>query len=126
MQCTASQGLKLCKVVDQVAVLVFGLRGHVVKLLDVALPDAQSEDLNPAFPQSRRYWSRVAAVGVAVGDQEDDLGGVGSGVAQDSLSGGTKNRTSVSPFSVSRRYQDPDEPLMTTVLASMLSSATQI
>lgn len=97
-----------------------------MKLLDVALPDAQSEDLNPAFPQSRRYWSRVAAVGVAVGDQEDDLGGVGSGVAQDSLSGGTKNRTSVSPFSVSRRYQDPDEPLMTTVLASMLSSATQI
>lgn len=90
MQCAASQGLKLCKVVDQVAVLVFGLRGHVVKLLDVALPDAQSEDLNPAFPQSRRYWSRVAAVGVAVGDQEDDLGGVGSRVAQDLLSGGTK------------------------------------
>lgn len=115
MQRTASQGLKLCKVVDQVAVLVFGLRGHVVKLLDVALPDAQSEDLNPAFPQSCRYRSRVAAVGVAVGDQEDDLGGVGSRVTQDLLSGGTKNRISVSPFSVSRRYKDLNELLMTTV-----------
>lgn len=90
MQCMASQGLKLCKVVDQVAVLVFGLRCHVVKLLDVALPDAQSEDLYPAFPQSRRYRSRIAAVGVAVSDQEDDLGGVGSRVTQDLLSGGTK------------------------------------
>lgn len=85
MQRTASQGLKLCEVVNQVAVLVFGLRSHVVKLLDVALPDAQSEDLNPAFPQSRRYWPRVAAVGVAVGDQEDDLAGVGSRVTQDLL-----------------------------------------
>lgn len=66
--------------------LLFGLWGHVVKLLDVALPDAQSEDLNPAFPQSRRDRPRVAAVGVAVGDQEDDLGGVGSGGTQDLLS----------------------------------------
>lgn len=57
-----------------------------MKLLDVALPDAQSEDLNPEFPQSRRDWPRVAAVGVAVGDQEDDLGGVGSGGTQDLLS----------------------------------------
>lgn len=57
-----------------------------MKLLDVALPDAQSEDLNPAFPQSCRHRPRVAAVGVAVGDQEDDLGGVGSGGTQDLLS----------------------------------------
>lgn len=57
-----------------------------MKLLDVALPDAQSEDLNPAFPQSCRDRPRVAAVGVAVGDQEDDLGGVGSGGTQDLLS----------------------------------------
>lgn len=56
-----------------------------MELLDVALPDAQSEDLNPAFPQSRRDRPRVAAVGVAVGDQEDDLGGVGSGGTQDLL-----------------------------------------
>lgn len=56
-----------------------------MELLDVALPDAQGEDLDAAFPQSRRHWPRVAAVGVAVGDQEDDLGGVGSGGAQDLL-----------------------------------------
>lgn len=97
-----------------------------MKLLDVALPDAQSEDLNPAFPQSRCYWSRVAAVGVPVGDQEDDLGGVGSRVTQDLLSGGKKHKTSVSPFSVSRVYKDPNELLVPTVLANMLSSTTQI
>lgn len=56
-----------------------------MQLLDVALPDAQSEDLNPAFPQSRRDWPGVAAIGVAVGDQEDDPGGVGSGGTQDLL-----------------------------------------
>lgn len=79
MQRTASQGLKLRKVVYEVAMLLFGLGGHVMKLLDVPLPDTQSEDLNPALPQSCRDRPRVAAVGVAVGDQEDDLGGVGSG-----------------------------------------------
>lgn len=80
MQRTTSQGLKLGKVVHQVAVLVLGLRGHVVKLPDVTLPDAQGEDLNTAFPQSCRYWPRVPAVRVAISDQENDFGGVGTGV----------------------------------------------
>lgn len=39
---------------------------------------------------------------------------------------GHKNRISVSPFSVSRIYKDTNELLMTTVLANMLSSTTQI
>lgn len=81
MQRTASQGLELCKVVHQVAVLVLGLRGHVVKLPDVTLPDAQGEDLHAAFPQSCRHRPRVPAVRVAIGDQENDLGGVTAGVA---------------------------------------------
>lgn len=85
MQRVAGQGLELGEVVNQVAVLVLGLRRHVVKLLDVALPDAQGEDLDPALPQGRRHRPGVAAVGVAVGDQEDDLAGVGSGVVQDLL-----------------------------------------
>lgn len=85
MQRTASQGLKLCKVVHQVAVLVLGLRGHVVKLPDVTLPDTQGEDLNTAFPQSCRHRPRVPAVRVAVGDQENDLGGISTRVTKDLL-----------------------------------------
>lgn len=85
MQCTPSQGLKLCKVVHQVAVLVLGVRGHVVELPDVTLPDAQSEDLDTTFPQSCRHWTRVAAIRVAVGDQENDLGGISTGVTEDLL-----------------------------------------
>lgn len=81
MQCMTSQGLELCKVVHQVAVLVLWLRGHVMKLPDVALPDAQGEDLDTSFPQSRRNWPRVPAVWVAVCNQEDHFGGVGTGVA---------------------------------------------
>lgn len=73
-----------------------------MKLLDVALPDAQGEDLNPALPQGRRDRPRVAAVGVAVGDEEDDLGGVGPGGTQDLLSGKrTKQKHPYHPFSVS-------------------------
>lgn len=85
MQCTTSQGLKLSKVVHQVAVLVLGLRGHVVKLPDVTLPDPQGEDLNTAFPQGCRHRPRVPAVRVAIGDQENDLGGVGARVTEDLL-----------------------------------------
>lgn len=85
MQCTTSERLKLCKVVHKVAVLVFGLRCHVVQLPDVALPDAQGEDLHAAFPQSGRHRPGVPAVGVAVGDEENDLGGVGTGVTEDLL-----------------------------------------
>lgn len=80
MQCTASQGLKLSKVVHQVAVLVLRLRGHVMKLPDVSLPDAQGEDLNTTFPQSCCHRPRVSAVRVAISDQENDLCGVGTGV----------------------------------------------
>lgn len=82
VESVTSQGLKLGKVVHQVAVLVLGLRGHVVELLDVALPDAQGEDLHAALPQSGRHRPRVPAVGVAVGDQENGPGGVGAGVAE--------------------------------------------
>lgn len=80
MQCTTSQGLKLCKVVHQVAVLVLGLRGHVVKLTYVTLPDAQGEDLNTTFPQSCRHWPGVPAVRVAISDQENYLCSVSTGV----------------------------------------------
>lgn len=75
----------------KVAVLVFGLRRHVVQLPDVSLPDAQSEDLDAALPQSGGHRPRVPAVGVAVGDQENDLGGVGAGVTQDLLREGGEN-----------------------------------
>lgn len=80
MQRAASQGLKLGEVVHQVAVLVLGLRGHVMKLSDVSLPDAQGEDLNATLPQRRRDWPRVPAIRVAVSDEENDFGGVGTGV----------------------------------------------
>lgn len=50
MQSTARQGLKLRKVVHQVAVLVLGMRGHVVEFPDVTLPDSQSENLHATFP----------------------------------------------------------------------------
>lgn len=86
VQRSASQGLELSKVVHQVAVLLLGLRGHVVQLPDVALPDAQGEDLHAALPQGRRHRPRVPTIGVAVGDQENGFGGVGAGVAQDLLS----------------------------------------
>lgn len=85
MQCAASQGLKLSKVVHQVAVLVLGLRGHVVELPYVTLPDAQSEDFNTSFPQSCCYWSRIPTVRVAISDEENDLGGVRAGMTQDLL-----------------------------------------
>lgn len=121
MQRVAGQGLELGEVVNQVAVLVLGLRGHVVKLLDVALPDAQGEDLNAALPQGRRHRPGVTAVGVAVGDQEDDLAGAGSGVVQDLLSEEPeeeekKNQTSVSAFLVFRL-----KLFLRPVLAKMLS-----
>lgn len=86
MQRTTSQGLKLGEVVHQVAVLVLGLGGHVVELPDVTLPDAQGEDLHTAVPQSCRHRPRVPAVRVAIGDEEDDLGGVTAGVTEDLLS----------------------------------------
>lgn len=85
MQCTTSQRLKLSKVVHQVAVLFFGLRGHVMELPDVTLPDSQSEDLNATFPQSCCHWPRVSAIRVAIGDQENYLGGIKAGVTQDLL-----------------------------------------
>lgn len=90
MQRTASQGLKLSEVVYQVAVLVLGMRGHVIELTDVPLPDPQGVDLHPLLPQSGRHWARVAPVGVAVRYQEDHLGGVGPRVTQDLLRGGEK------------------------------------
>lgn len=86
VQRSTSQGLELGKVVHQVAVLLLGLRGHVVQLPDVALPDAQGEDLHATLPQGRRHRPRVPAIGVSVGDQENGFGGVGAGVAQDLLS----------------------------------------
>lgn len=46
VQGPTSESLKLSKVVDQVAVLVFWVGGHVVKLPDVALPNAEGEDLH--------------------------------------------------------------------------------
>lgn len=86
MQCSTSQGLELSKVMHQVAVLVLWLRSHVVEFPDVALPDAQGEDLHTTFPQSRCHRPRVSAIGVAIGDQENGFGGVGTGVTQDLLS----------------------------------------
>lgn len=80
MQCSASQGLKLRKVMHQVAVLVLWLRSHVVEFPDIALPDAQGKDLHTTFPQSRRHRPRVSAIGVAISDQENGFGGVGTGV----------------------------------------------
>lgn len=56
-----------------------------MKLSDVPLPDAQGEDLNAALPQSRRDRPRVPAIRVAISDQEDDFGGVGTGVTKDLL-----------------------------------------
>ena len=88
MQRVAGQRLKLGEVVDQVAVLVLGLGRHVVELPDVPLPDAQGEDLHALLLQYQRHGPGVAAVGVAVRDQKDGLGGVGAGVAQDLLSEG--------------------------------------
>lgn len=85
MKSMTCQSLKLCKVMHQVAVLVFGLRCHVVELPYVSLPDAQSEDLNTSIPQSCSHRPRVSPVGVAISDQENNLGGVGSGVPQDLL-----------------------------------------
>lgn len=58
-----------------------------MQLPDVALPDAQGEDLHAALPQGRRHGPGVPAIGVAVGDEENGFGGVGAGVAQDLLSG---------------------------------------
>lgn len=52
-----------------------------MKLPDVALPDAQGEDLDTAFPQSRCDWPRIPAIRVAVCNQEDHFGGIGTGVA---------------------------------------------
>lgn len=57
-----------------------------MQLPDVALPDAQGEDLHASLPQGRRHGPGVPTVGVAVGDQENGFGGVGAGVAQDLLS----------------------------------------
>lgn len=79
------QGLKLSKVVHQVAVLVLGMWGHVVEFPDVTLPDAQSEDLNTTFPQSCRHWPRVSTVRVAISDQENGLGGIRTGLTQNLL-----------------------------------------
>lgn len=56
-----------------------------MELPDVTLPDAQSEDFNATFPQSCCHRPRVSAVRVAISDQENDLGGVSTRVAQDLL-----------------------------------------
>ncbi len=85
MQRTPSQRLKLGKVVHQVAVLVLRLWSHVMKLPDVSLPDAQGEDFNAAFPQSCRHRPRVPTIRVSIGNQENDLCGVGAGVTKDLL-----------------------------------------
>lgn len=85
MQSVTSQSLELYKVVHQVAVLLFRVGGHVMELPDVPLPDAQSEDLNTSLPQSCRHWPRVSTVRVTIGDEENDLGGVSTGLTKNLL-----------------------------------------
>ena len=82
MQSATSQGLKFSEVVQQEAVLVFRLWGHVMELPDVTLPDAQREDLDTSLSQSRCHRSRVSTVRVAICDEENDLRSIATGVTK--------------------------------------------
>lgn len=53
---------------------------------DVALPDPQGEDLHATLPEGGGHRPGVAAIGVAIRDQENGFGGISARVAQDLLS----------------------------------------
>ena len=82
MQGPASQSLELLEAVQDVAGLVARLGGHLPQLAHVAVADAEGEDLHPLLPQAPRFRPGVAAVGEAVGDEEDGLDRVPAGRAE--------------------------------------------
>lgn len=73
MKSTACESFKFGKVVHKVAVLIFGVWCHVMKLTDISLPDAQGEDLYTTPAKHCCYWPRIPAIRVAVCDEEDDF-----------------------------------------------------
>lgn len=66
---------------------MFLLRGgsHVVQFPDIPLPNPEREDLHSKVPQRRCDGSGVSAVGIAIGDEKYDFGGVFSRVTKDLL-----------------------------------------
>lgn len=46
MEGVPGKGLELGEGVHQVAMVLLGVRGHVIELADVPLPDAEGEDLH--------------------------------------------------------------------------------
>lgn len=85
MKSMTCKSFKFSKVVHKVAVLIFGVWCHVMKLTDISLPDAQGEDLYTTPAQHCCYWPRIPAVRVAVCDEEDDLCGIQTWVPQNLL-----------------------------------------
>lgn len=85
MQCPASKSLKFFKTVEQVAVFLLRGRSHVIQFPDISLPNPKREDLHSKVPQGCCNGSGVSAVGIAIGDEKYDFGGVLSRVTKDLL-----------------------------------------
>lgn len=64
---------------------MFFLRGgsHVIQFPDIPLPNPEREDLHSEIPKRCCNRSGVSAIGIAVGDEKYDFGGVFSRVTKD-------------------------------------------
>lgn len=73
MKCTARQGLKLLKRVEDIAGFIARLRSHFPEFPHVAVANAEGKDFDPLGFEPPGLGPWVAAVGKAVGDQKDGL-----------------------------------------------------
>ena len=85
MESPVGERLELLKTVENVGGLVLGRGRHVVQLHDVAVLDAECEDLHARLPKYPGLHRRVAAVREAVCEQEYYLVRCGARVLQDFL-----------------------------------------
>lgn len=81
MESSSRQSFEFLEAVQDVSVVFFGVAGHVSELLDVAILDAKGEYFHTLFDlQNFSRRPGVTTIAVAVGDEENDLGGVGPAV----------------------------------------------
>ena len=73
MKSSSGKRLELLEAVKYVDMFVLVVGRHVAQLHKVSVTDAEREDIDRVLTKSPRYRARVAAVGVTVCDEEQNL-----------------------------------------------------